>query len=60
MDNSIENRLKTFKEDIEKLQKEIGKIIVGNSEIVEGVILCLLAQGHALLEGVPGLGIIKT
>ena len=36
--------------------REIGKVIVGNHEIVHGVLTCLFVGGHALLEGVPGLG----
>src|SRR5207302_2078672 len=32
------------------------KIIVGHDDVVEGVLICLLASGHVLLEGVPGLG----
>jgi len=35
---------------------EIGKIIVGQDEVVQGVLICLLGGGHVLLEGVPGLG----
>jgi MoxR-like ATPase len=35
---------------------EIGKVIVGHDEIVHGVLTCLFIGGHALLEGVPGLG----
>jgi MoxR-like ATPase len=38
------------------LREEIGKAIVGQSEIVDGVLICLFVGGHALLEGVPGLG----
>ena len=41
---------------LDLVRKEIGKIIVGQSEVVDGVIICLLAGGHVLLEGVPGLG----
>src|SRR3989338_8740315 len=37
------------------LQAEIGKVIVGQSYLVERLLLCLLADGHVLLEGVPGL-----
>ncbi len=36
--------------------EEVGKVIVGQRETVEGVLICLLARGHGLLEGVPGLG----
>jgi MoxR-like ATPase len=39
----------------ERLRGEIGKVIVGQDEVVRGVIVCLLAQGHCLLVGVPGL-----
>jgi MoxR-like ATPase len=38
-----------------RLRTEIGKVIVGQEEVVRGVIICLLAQGHCLLVGVPGL-----
>jgi MoxR-like ATPase len=42
-------------EAYERLRGEIGKVIVGQEEVVRGVIVCLLAQGHCLLVGVPGL-----
>jgi MoxR-like ATPase len=45
-----------FIRDVDTLKSEIGKVIVGNEAIVEGVLSCLLAGGHGLLEGVPGLG----
>ena len=38
------------------MREEIGKIIVGQQDVVDGVLICLLAGGHVLLEGVPGLG----
>ena len=41
---------------IELVRSEIGKIIVGHQEVVDGVLIALLAGGHVLLEGVPGLG----
>ena len=43
-------------EDLRRLTDEIGRVIVGQEEVVEGALTCLLAGGHALLEGVPGLG----
>jgi MoxR-like ATPase len=39
-----------------RVRAEIGKIIVGQQDVVDGVLICLLAGGHVLLEGVPGLG----
>ena len=45
-----------FRDDFARVRAEVGKVIVGNSDIVDGVLICLLSEGHALLEGVPGLG----
>jgi MoxR-like ATPase len=45
------------------IENEIGKVIVGQRRLVRDVIVCLLCEGHALLEGVPGLGktmLLKT
>jgi MoxR-like ATPase len=38
------------------LEQEVGKVIVGQQEAVRGVLICLVANGHGLLEGVPGVG----
>lgn len=38
---------------LEQVRREIGKIIVGQNEVVDGVLICMLAGGHVLLEGVP-------
>jgi MoxR-like ATPase len=54
--SSLDGIAKTFCEDYAKLRGEIAKAVVGHDEIVEGVLVCLFAGGHALLEGVPGLG----
>lgn len=45
-----------FQKRIGTLREEIAKAIVGQREVVDGVLYALLAGGHALLEGVPGLG----
>jgi len=55
-EQAVESQVQQFAEDISRLKAEMGKMIVGQEPIVEGVISCLLADGHALLEGVPGLG----
>ena len=39
----------------DRLHNEIGKVIVGQEDIVEKVVVCLMARGHTLLIGVPGL-----
>ncbi len=41
---------------LKRVREEIGKIIVGQQNVVDGVLICLFAGGHVLLEGVPGLG----
>jgi MoxR-like ATPase len=38
------------------VRREIAKVIVGQDDVVQGVLICLLSSGHVLLEGVPGLG----
>jgi hypothetical protein len=38
-----------------RLRDELAKVIVGQHEVIEQVLVAMLAQGHALLEGVPGL-----
>jgi len=43
-------------EELQAVRDEIGKVIVGHEEVVEGVLTALIAGGHVLLEGVPGLG----
>ena len=42
--------------DLTRVRNEIGKIIVGQTDVIDGVLICLIAGGHVLLEGVPGLG----
>ncbi|MBI4701339.1 MAG: MoxR family ATPase [Deltaproteobacteria bacterium] len=49
-------RVQQFQRQIATLRAEVGKVIVGLHEVVDGVIVCMLAGSHALLEGVPGLG----
>src|SRR5438067_1510564 len=41
---------------LNQVRQEISKIIVGQQDVIDGVLICLLASGHVLLEGVPGLG----
>jgi MoxR-like ATPase len=53
---STEQQIESFRETYAAMRAEIGKVIVGNDEIVDGTLIALLAGGHVLLEGVPGLG----
>ena len=45
-----------FRDVAERIEAEVGKYIVGQREVVRHVLVCLVAGGHVLLEGVPGLG----
>src|SRR5271155_4280723 len=51
-----EAALQLATQQLKLVRAEIGKIIVGQQDVVDGVLICLLAGGHVLLEGVPGLG----
>jgi MoxR-like ATPase len=42
--------------EIFRVRDEIAKVIVGQTNVIDGVLICLIAGGHVLLEGVPGLG----
>ena len=45
-----------FQTRIDLVKEQMARVIVGQEQIVEGVLMCLCAGGHVLLEGVPGLG----
>jgi len=45
-----------FRATFQQLRAEIGKVVVGHKEVVDGVLIALFAGGNVLLEGVPGLG----
>ena len=52
-----------YAENAAAIETEIGKVIVGQRDLVRTVLVCMLCEGHALLEGVPGLGktqLLKT
>jgi MoxR-like ATPase len=51
-----EEQIAAFRQTYAALRGEISKTIVGHDAIVDGTLIALLAGGHVLLEGVPGLG----
>jgi MoxR-like ATPase len=53
---SLERRAEQFRTRYQAVKDEIGRVIVGHDEIIHGVLTCMFVGGHALLEGVPGLG----
>ena len=60
--NNVENnaveleKVKTFSEKIAKVKEELAKDVVGQKEIIDNVIIAIVAGGNVLLEGVPGVG----
>jgi MoxR-like ATPase len=62
-DARVEEQVAAFQKDCNVVLDEVGKMIVGHRDIIEGVIIAMLAGGNVLLEGVPGLGktmLVKT
>ena len=58
-----EKQFTLFQENYQKLLNEIQKVIVGQEDVIQQILICLFTHGHILLEGVPGLGktkLIKT
>ena len=45
-----------FGQTFERIEREVGRVIVGMNDVVRRTLSCIFAGGHALLEGVPGLG----
>jgi MoxR-like ATPase len=52
----IKERVDSYADRFRALRAEIGRVVVGQDATVNGVLLALMADGHVLLEGVPGLG----
>ncbi len=55
-EKEVQKQCREFREMFDKLHAEICKVIVGHTDIVDNVLICLFCDGHVLLEGVPGLG----
>lgn len=53
---AIEEKAAEFRRRFNGLQEEIGRLVAGQEETVQDVLICMCAGGHTLLEGVPGLG----
>ena len=54
--DGVEQAVAEVVDDLGRLTTEISRVVVGQREVMEGVVTCMLAGGNALLEGVPGLG----
>jgi len=56
IDPKVQKATDEFRHKYGQVRAEIAKVIVGQDDIIDGVLTCLFVGGHALLEGVPGLG----
>lgn len=52
---ALNESIKKESQFVEKMMKEVSKVVVGQKEMLEGIMMGLLTGGHVLLEGVPGL-----
>ena len=53
---TVDHQVQQFRDNFRVVREEVSRVIVGNDDNIVGVMTCLLAGGHVLLEGVPGLG----
>ena len=59
INNDVSNeasKVKVFSEKVKKIKSELSKDVVGQDEIIENVIIAIVAGGNVLLEGIPGVG----
>ena len=54
--DALQNSARDFLRDYHALREQVRRIIVGQDQVLDGVLTCLFVGGHCLLEGVPGLG----
>ena len=55
----LDQQIELFQRRFNLVKTEVSKVIVGYDEVIDGILMGLLARGHVLLEGVPGLGKTK-
>ncbi|MFK7849684.1 MAG: AAA family ATPase, partial [Akkermansiaceae bacterium] len=54
--NNATQQAEEFRTAFNKVKNEVGRMMVGQEDVIDGVLTALMAGGHVLLEGVPGLG----
>jgi MoxR-like ATPase len=53
---ALQTSIQTFQSNFHALESEVGKVLVGQQEVIRSALSAICARGHVLLEGVPGLG----
>ena len=56
MDKLTEQELKNSADILKRVREELNQVLYGQEALIDQVVICLLARGHLLLEGLPGLG----
>ncbi len=56
MITELDKQVGLFRQQFSAITEQVGRRIVGNDEVIQGTLTALLANGHVLLEGIPGLG----
>jgi len=56
---AVDRQVELFRHNFRIVRDEVSRIIVGNEDNIVGIMTCLLARGHVLLEGIPGIGKTK-
>lgn len=62
-DPEFEQKVQFYQNKFNEIREEIGKVVIGQHEIVDGLIEALISNGHSLVEGIPGIGktlLVKT
>jgi MoxR-like ATPase len=59
MSVAVDRQVEVFRDNFRVVRDEVSRIIVGNEDNIVGIMTCLLARGHVLLEGIPGIGKTK-
>ncbi len=52
----LKQQMDQFRDDFTQLREQLGRVVVGQTDVIEQSITALVAGGHILLEGPPGLG----
>jgi len=63
VDPEFEDRIKLYQKKFDEIRAEIGKVVIGQHDVVNGLIEALISNGHSLVEGIPGIGktlLVKT
>jgi MoxR-like ATPase len=56
---AVDRQVQQFRDNFRVVREEVSRVIVGNDDNIVGIMTCLLARGHVLLEGIPGIGKTK-